>query len=649
MVGALIQPNFIFAKNNQPKIYNHFIRWDISLAEAKNLAKWDVITLDMEVQHTSPDVFQIIRQLNPNIKILVYITSEEITTQQLPDTYLRQQLKNNIKEEWWLKDIHGQKLSQWPETTLLNMNSGWSNYLADFVAKKIIATGYWDGIFFDNIWSDITWINNKIDINNDSVEDTAEKINSLWQQGVKKLLSETRQLVGPAKIIVSNGNGQYYDFINGKMFESFPTPWDGGNWPKVMTNYQNSELASQNPNYNIIQADTNNSGDYKNYARFRYGLTSTLMQGGYYGFDFGTKDHSQLWWYDEYDVNLGSPLGTAKNVLRPRTTNYEPSVWRRDFTNGIVLVNSTNQAQTIDLSDGIYEKIKGNQDPGFNSGEIVNKINLSANDGIILLRKLSLLKNAAFHNGSFVRIFSQTGEVKRSGFYSYDPAFSGNDLILIKDINFDQQEEKIVSHQGQITILDSQGNILIKFYPYSKNYTGAINFAIADLNNDSKMEIVTGAGVGGGPHVRIFNINGQLINSGWFAFDKKNRGGITVAIGNIDGQGEQEIIVGSGRGLAPTVHLYRPNGQFFSAGFLAYDKKFTGGVNVATGDINNDGLDEIITGAGVGGGPHVRIFNSNGSVLNKGFFAFEANKRQGVKIQVIDIDNDGQIEIIGMN
>ena len=48
---------------------------------------------------------------------------------------------------------------------------------------------------------------------------------------------------------------------------------------------------------------------------------------------------------------------------------------------------------------------------------------------------------------------------------------------------------------------------------------------------------------------------------------------------------------------------------------------------VAAGDVDGDGADEIITGAGGGGGPHVRIWKIVGSSLlelfGQGFYAYD--------------------------
>ncbi|MEO0069618.1 MAG: CARDB domain-containing protein, partial [candidate division WOR-3 bacterium] len=58
--------------------------------------------------------------------------------------------------------------------------------------------------------------------------------------------------------------------------------------------------------------------------------------------------------------------------------------------------------------------------------------------------------------------------------------------------------------------------------------------------------------------------------------------------------------------------------------FFAYDENFKGGVRVAAGDIDKDGWEEIICGAGQGGGPHVRVFERDGTPKPIQFFAFHS-------------------------
>lgn len=47
---------------------------------------------------------------------------------------------------------------------------------------------------------------------------------------------------------------------------------------------------------------------------------------------------------------------------------------------------------------------------------------------------------------------------------------------------------------------------------------------------------------------------------------------------------------------------------------FAYETNFTGGVNVAAGDVNGDGTDDLITAADTSGGPHVRVFSGVGDL-----------------------------------
>ncbi|PIT93546.1 hypothetical protein COU00_03800 [Candidatus Falkowbacteria bacterium CG10_big_fil_rev_8_21_14_0_10_43_11] len=158
--------------------------------------------------------------------------------------------------------------------------------------------------------------------------------------------------------------------------------------------------------------------------------------------------------------------------------------------------------------------------------------------------------------------------------------------------------------------------------------------AAADLNFDGRDEIITGAGPGGGPHVRIFDQTGKVMGQ-FFAYNKNFRGGVSVAAGDVDGDGRDEIITGAGPGGGPHVRIFDRKGKVKEQ-FFAYNKNFRGGVNVAAADLNFDGRDEIITGAGPGGGPHVRIFSKTGVILNE-FFGYDQNFRGGVNVSAIKV------------
>jgi len=109
-----------------------------------------------------------------------------------------------------------------------------------------------------------------------------------------------------------------------------------------------------------------------------------------------------------------------------------------------------------------------------------------------------------------------------------------------------------------------------------------------------------------------------------------------------------EIIAGAGVGGGPHVRVFHKDGRVINPGFFAYDSAFRGGVNVAAGDLNGDGIDEIITGPGTGGGPQIRVFNKDGKI-SADFFAFEDADRRGVDVSAADVDGDGVDEIIGLS
>ncbi|MFH0779965.1 MAG: putative glycoside hydrolase [Parcubacteria group bacterium] len=631
-----------------PKLANLYFNWSIGADDANALARYDILIIDMEAQVYSPQNLQLLKKLNPDIKLVAYLAAEEIRgdSGSLSGT-MRQRLFNKIQGGWWLRDFAGKKIEWWPgnpminitDQTVLNNGQNWGDVLSQFVKNDLLATGYWDGVFFDNSWENLDFMkSDNIDLNNDGRSESMDFINAKWQLGMEDLLWKTRNLLGSEYLILGNGGDSYHDYLNGVLYEHFT----GRDWASLMQKYKQIALSGFYPAIGILNSTTaalNRSDDYKT---MRYGLASALLGDGYSSFDNGAASHSEIWWYDEYETSLGKPAGEAFNVFDSGKA-FKPGVWRRDFTNGLVLVNSSNESRDVDLGAD-YEKIQGTQDAGINDGSIASEVSLASKDGIILLRTLDKIAGAVYMNGSFARVFNRFGHVARSGFFSYNDKFRGGSQVIERDINNDDAIEFISAEGNRVDVYDSIGNKIQTFFPYTEKFKNKINIAVGDLDNDGQLEIVTGA-ADGGPQIMIFNNQGRQIGKSFFAFDKNSRGGASVALGDVDGDGLLEIIAGAGVRNAPETRVFNRDKKLISK-FLAYDKNFRGGVNLAAGDINADGIDEIITGAGKGGGPHVRVFDKNGKSAGPSFFAFDKSLRSGVKVTAADLDNDGLFEII---
>ena len=152
--------------------------------------------------------------------------------------------------------------------------------------------------------------------------------------------------------------------------------------------------------------------------------------------------------------------------------------------------------------------------------------------------------------------------------------------------------------------------------PTTRRSRAASSVAAGDVTGDGVAEIITGAGPGGGPHVRAFSLAGGVVTevASFYAYDPAFPGGVSVAAADVTGDGVAEIITGAGPGGGPHVRAFSLAGGVVTevASFFAYDPAFPGGVTVAAADLTGDGVAEIITGAGPGGGPHVRVFDVSG-------------------------------------
>ncbi len=121
---------------------------------------------------------------------------------------------------------------------------------------------------------------------------------------------------------------------------------------------------------------------------------------------------------------------------------------------------------------------------------------------------------------------------------------------------------------------------------------------------------------------------------------------INVASGDFNGDGQTEIAVTPQSGAQSEVRIYRTNGQMIKK-FLAYENKFTGGVNLASGDINGDGIDELIMAPAHNRRAEIKIMNKNFK-LRLSWLAYPANYLGGANLSVADLNKDGRAEIATM-
>ncbi|MFO0810292.1 MAG: VCBS repeat-containing protein [Gemmataceae bacterium] len=240
-----------------------------------------------------------------------------------------------------------------------------------------------------------------------------------------------------------------------------------------------------------------------------------------------------------------------------------------------------------------------------------------------------------------VRVYdTSTGQVKFS-FLAYEPTFKGGVRVATGDVNGDGVAD-IVTAPGPgrsplIKVYDgTDGTLMTQFLAYSEKFTGGVYVAVGDVNGDGQADVITGAGEKGGPHVRVFN--GAWIAPPSTTTVQQGTSSTSVAV-NADGTTTE------GPTTTSTTVVRDTTTQVLTE-FMAYDVRFTGGVRVAAGDVNGDGKADIITGAGTGGGPHVRVISgADGSVL-RNFMAFATPFTGGVYVSAGDLDGDGKAEVV---
>jgi hypothetical protein len=197
-----------------------------------------------------------------------------------------------------------------------------------------------------------------------------------------------------------------------------------------------------------------------------------------------------------------------------------------------------------------------------------------------------------------------------------------------------------------VRVFNADGSERFSFFAYASQFTGGMSVATADVTGDGVDDIVTGALSGGGPHVQVFDGTTLAVIRSFFAYDSRFRGGVHVSAGDVTGDGVADITTAAGGGGGPHVQVFDGVSGAVVHSFFAYDPRFTGGVRVTAGDVTGDGVADLITAAGSGGGPHVKAFDGRTLAEVRSFFAYDPGFGGGVNVAAGDATGDGVSDFV---
>ncbi|MCZ2343946.1 MAG: FG-GAP-like repeat-containing protein [Bacteroidales bacterium] len=271
-----------------------------------------------------------------------------------------------------------------------------------------------------------------------------------------------------------------------------------------------------------------------------------------------------------------------------------------------------------------------------------------------------------------VRVFSGAGGQLTPTGATFQPFgnFNGAVRTVAADVNGDGVPDIIMGTGpyggSKIRILDgrTQADILPMFSAFEESFTGGVFLAAGDFNGDGKADVVVAPDQGGGGRIRILDVSTGSARTlaDFFGIEDPNfRGGVRPAVGDINGDGQVDLIVAAGFGGGPRVAIF--DGRSVLGGqpvklvndFFAFEESLRNGVYVTVGDFNQDGRGDLAFGAGPGGGPRVLVVNGADLLANPGaammtpladFFAGSEAFRGGVRLTAKDVNADGLADLV---
>jgi hypothetical protein len=297
--------------------------------------------------------------------------------------------------------------------------------------------------------------------------------------------------------------------------------------------------------------------------------------------------------------------------------------------------------------DGIYRRLEGVMAGGVAPpGVVVPPI------GIIPPKTAVIAVGAGQGGGPRVRIYHDLRSDAAFDFFAYDSNFRGGVKVAVADLNGDNTPD-VVTAPGPgmpalIRVFDGRDmSLMLEFNGMDPaRWQGGVNIAAADMGRSRRALVAVAPDVGGGPVVSVFDlVQGKMIDE-YACFDGQHRGGLRLAYGDVDADGDADLIAVQGPcDHPPTVRMFNINRKKIGE-MNVFDPSWRGGVWVAAADVNGNGRAEILAGMDAGDRAVVRMFDVVKQRSVGELTAFPAAFRGGVRVAARDVDGDGVLDII---
>lgn len=313
-------------------------------SDAINLARHDILIVDLENKFNNRRLLLMIKKMNPEIKILAYSNPMEIFTTLYSNRPWQNKVINEItknKAKWILKSIENDNgvlkekyTNFWPGMLMLNMSvecpkvngKRYYQWMSEKITTEILSDPIFDGYFQDNGTTNISWVeakgNVKIDIDGDMQAEKDSYVDRKWGDGMNEYLAEIRDYGlersfelkddFPGKkdfiIITNKGDLNLLNTVDGKFFEKFPNNYLGETWANGWR--QSISNARKTGPYTILQVER---------GSLEFGISSALLLDNAY-LAIGQDDAG---YYPELNLNVGYPTGKLKTEGTTFTREYQ--------------------------------------------------------------------------------------------------------------------------------------------------------------------------------------------------------------------------------------------------------------------------------------------------------------------------------------